>query len=297
MSLSYDYYKTFYYVAKYRSLSKAAVALLCGQPNVTKAIGNLEAQLGCTLFFRTGRGVTLTPEGERLYAHVAIAYEHLTQAEAELLSARELETGTATIGTTETALYGLLIPVLEQFHRAHSKVKLRIFSYSTGQAIQALKNGAVDFCLVTTPLEEARQFRVTRLRDFREILCAGGQYRYLGEQPQDLSVLEDCPVISLGRSTKTYEFYSQFLLPHDREWKTDIEVSTADQMLPLVRRGLGIGFIGEFFLGDALFSGEVREIPLKEPPPCRSICLVEDTSRHLSIASAKIAEILKSAAQ
>ena len=146
-------------------------------------------------------------------------------------------------------------------------------------------------------MEEARQFRVTRLRDFREILCAGGQYRYLGEQPQDLSVLEDCPVISLGRSTKTYEFYSQFLLSHDREWKTDIEVSTADQMLPLVRRGLGIGFIGEFFLGDALFSGEVREIPLKEPPPCRSICLVEDTSRHLSIASAKIAEILKSAAQ
>ena len=38
MSLSYDYYKTFYYVAKYRSLSKAAAALLCGQPNVTKAI-------------------------------------------------------------------------------------------------------------------------------------------------------------------------------------------------------------------------------------------------------------------
>ena len=63
MSLSYDYYKTFYYAAKYRSLSKAAAALLCGQPNVTKAIGNLEAQLGCTLFFRTGRGVTLTPEG------------------------------------------------------------------------------------------------------------------------------------------------------------------------------------------------------------------------------------------
>ena len=46
MDISYDYYKTFYYVARYHSFSAAAAALLCGQPNVTKAIGNLEAQRG-----------------------------------------------------------------------------------------------------------------------------------------------------------------------------------------------------------------------------------------------------------
>ena len=143
VNLSYDYYKIFYYAAKYKSLSRAAAALMCGQPNVTKAIGSLEAQLGCQLFLRTGRGVTLTPEGERLYAHVSVAYEHITQGEAEILSARALETGTVTIGTTETALYGLLIPVLEPFHKAHPRVKLRIFSYSTHQAIQALKSAGV----------------------------------------------------------------------------------------------------------------------------------------------------------
>ncbi len=293
MNLSYDYYKIFYYAAKYRSLSRAAAALMCGQPNVTKAIGNLEAQLGCQLFLRTGRGVTLTPEGERLYAHVAIAFEHIAQGEAELLSAQALETGAVTIGTTETALYGLLIPVLESFHKAHPQVKLRIFSYSTHQAIQALKNGVVDFCLVTTPAEEARAFRVTELTAFRELLCAGGDYRFLGEQSWDLSIFQDYPVISLGRSTKTYEFYSRFFLSRDREWKTDIEVSTADQLLPLVRRGLGIGFIGTFFLRDALAAGEVVEIPLTDTPPQRSICLVEDPNRHNSIAAASILEAVK----
>ena len=294
VNLSYDYYKIFYYAAKYKSLSQAAAALMCGQPNVTKAIGSLEAQLGCQLFLRTGRGVTLTPEGERLYAHVAVAYEHITQGEAEILSARALETGTVTIGTTETALYGLLIPVLEPFHKAHPRVKLRIFSYSTHQAIQALKNGVVDFCLVTTPAEEARAIRVTELGTFREILCAGGDYRFLGEQTRDLSVFQDYPVISLGRSTKTYEFYSRFFLSRDREWKTDIEVSTADQMLPLVSRGLGIGFIAEFFLREALAAGEVVEIPLADTPPRRSICLLEDPSRRGGIAATRILEDIKS---
>ncbi len=294
MNISYDYYKIFFYVAKYKSFSKAAAALLCGQPNVTKAIGNLEAQLGCPLFIRTSRGVSLTPEGEKLYAHVSIAYEHITQGETELLLDRELETGTVSIGTTETALNGLLIPVLEEFHRAYPKVKLRIFSYTTTQAIAALKNGAVDFCLVSTPLEEYRYFRQTTLLEFREVLCAGGEYSFLAGETQPLSILHQYPVISLGRNTKTYEFYSQFFIGHDQEWKADIEVSTADQLLPLIKRGLGIGFVAEFFLKKALNDREVMEIPLEVTPPRRKICLVEDSTRHFSIAAETIVRSIRS---
>ncbi len=38
----------------------------------------------CKLFVRSNRGVTLTPEGEKLFQHVAIAYEQLSTAESEL---------------------------------------------------------------------------------------------------------------------------------------------------------------------------------------------------------------------
>ena len=66
MNVSYDYYRIFYYVAKYGNLSQAAKHLLNNQPNLTRSIKNLEAELGCTLFSRTNRGVKLTPEGERI---------------------------------------------------------------------------------------------------------------------------------------------------------------------------------------------------------------------------------------
>ena len=74
MEITYDYYRIFYYVAKYKSFSKAANVLGSNQPNITKFMNNLESQLRCKLFVRSNRGTVLTPEGEKLYTHVAVAY-------------------------------------------------------------------------------------------------------------------------------------------------------------------------------------------------------------------------------
>ena len=66
MEITYDYYRIFYYAAKYKSFSKAAEILMSNQPNITHFMNNLENQLGCRLFIRSNRGVTLTREGEKL---------------------------------------------------------------------------------------------------------------------------------------------------------------------------------------------------------------------------------------
>lgn len=115
MSVPYDYYRIFYYVAKYSSFTQAAAALHGSQPNITRTINLLEQELGCRLFERSHRGVTLTPEGERLYAHVQIMQEQMQAAEYELASRRSLHSGQIAIGASETALHGLLLPVLRDF--------------------------------------------------------------------------------------------------------------------------------------------------------------------------------------
>ena len=77
MNISYDSYRIFYYVAKYGSISQAAKLLMNSQPNLTRMIKVLESELGCPLFSRTHQGVRLTPEGERLYAHISVAIEQI----------------------------------------------------------------------------------------------------------------------------------------------------------------------------------------------------------------------------
>ena len=64
MYVDWEYYKIFYYVAKYQNFTKAARVLGNNQPNITHSMNRLESQLNCVLFIRSNRGVTLTPEGE-----------------------------------------------------------------------------------------------------------------------------------------------------------------------------------------------------------------------------------------
>ena len=49
MNSNFEYYKIFYYVAKYENLTKAATALKTSQPAVTRTIHKLEGELGCRL--------------------------------------------------------------------------------------------------------------------------------------------------------------------------------------------------------------------------------------------------------
>ena len=62
-------------IAKTHSISKAAENLYMGQPNLSRAIKELEEHLGITIFRRTSRGITVTAEGEEFlqYANRIIA--------------------------------------------------------------------------------------------------------------------------------------------------------------------------------------------------------------------------------
>lgn len=57
MNITYDYYRIFYYVAKCGSFTKAAEIIGNSQPNITRAMNNLESQTGLKLFVRNKRGI------------------------------------------------------------------------------------------------------------------------------------------------------------------------------------------------------------------------------------------------
>ena len=55
MYVDWEYYKIFYYVAKYQNFTRAARVLGNNQPNITHAMNRLESQLNCVLFIRSNR--------------------------------------------------------------------------------------------------------------------------------------------------------------------------------------------------------------------------------------------------
>ena len=293
MYVTWDYYKVFHYVAKYQNFTKAARVLGSNQPNVTHTMNRLEEQLGCVLFIRSNRGVTLTPEGELLYARVSSAAVQIQEAEEELSASATLEHGSISISATETALNIYLSDKLCAFHEDFPKIRLRISNHSTPQAVQAVRNGEVDFAVVSTPAEAEAPLNIVELESFREILVGGRTFTALASQTLSLKELSAYPLISLSEESMTRAFYRQFFLEHDAVLRPDTEAATTDQMLTLVRSELGLAFVPEPMTRNALKSREIVQLTLREEIPARSVCLVYDRHRPLNTAARAFRERLQ----
>ncbi len=68
-------------VAKAGSINKASEVLLTAQPNLSRAIKELEAELGITIFTRSSRGMGLTPEGEEFIGYAKNIMRQLDEIE------------------------------------------------------------------------------------------------------------------------------------------------------------------------------------------------------------------------
>lgn len=291
MYIDYDYYRIFYYVAKCRSFTRAANILVNSQPNITRAVKNLENELGCSLFIRSNRGVKLTVEGEKLYGHISIAVEQIQAGEKELSKYKSLEEGMVSIGVSEVALRCYLLPVLKEYQERYPGVRLRVSNHATPQAIAALRQELVDIALVTTPMDEFKILEARNLKQIQEIAVCGTSFRNLEKKWISLAELSNYPMISLGPQTKTYEFYADWFYQCGVPFVPDIEAATADQILPMVRNNLGIGFVPEEFLHEE-HCDHIFPVCLKEQIPLRFVCLIKRRETALSIAAQELERMI-----
>lgn len=292
MNISYDSYRIFYYVAKYQSFTQAACCLLSSQPNVTRSVKNLEGALGCRLFFRSNRGVRLTPEGEKLYAHIAPAVEHIQAGEEAVAADRSLQSGIVTIAASEIALRCCLLPVLGEYRRCFPGVRIRVSNHSTSQAVAALRGGLADLAVVTAGDGLPRDLTQRRVKEIQEVPVCGEAFSFLPDGPLPLEELARYPLVGLGPDSVSFRFFSRFFSRHNLTFHLDIETASAGQILPIVREGLGIGFVPEEFLRDLPASALVQTIALRDPVPKRAVLLLKRRGQALSAAAGKLEQMI-----
>ena len=291
MNISYDYYRVFYYVAKYKSFTGAAKALYNNQPNITRMMKKLEEELGCALFVRQRHGILLTPEGEKLYAHISIAFEHILNAEEEIARDRGLQEGIVTVAASEIALHCVLLPVLKHFRKSYPGIRVRIANQSTPQAIDLVKKGLADFAIVTEPYELPTGFCTKVLRDIQEVpVCSTAFSLTTGSTLNDQQ-LEKYPLIGLGEQTGSFAFYSSFFHEMGLSFAPDIEAATSDQILPMVKSDLGIGFVPTDFLEKENMEHLII-LNMKPPIPSRNICMLKRKDMPLSIAASELEQLI-----
>ncbi len=90
--------KYFIWVADLGSFSRASESLSVAQSALSRHVADLEVELKQRLFNRTGRGVTLSEAGKRLYTHGRGILEQASRAKQDLLQRNDVPAGKVVVG-------------------------------------------------------------------------------------------------------------------------------------------------------------------------------------------------------
>ena len=130
-----------------RTMLAAAQAVHISQPALSKAIANLEQELGVTLLDRRPRGVEPTPFGETLFRYAKMVDGNLRRAVAEIDAQRGMTRGTIVIGVIPT-MSEVMGRVAQEVLRRHPGLRLKLRVAFSSELTPALLEGELDLALL-----------------------------------------------------------------------------------------------------------------------------------------------------
>lgn len=282
----------FYYVAEFGSFTKAAMILCISQPAISQSIKVLEENLKVRLFVRTAKGVRLTMEGEVLYSYIKKGYETILLGEEALQKMLDFESGEIRIGASDMTLKFYLLPYLEEFHMKYPKIKVTVTNAPTPETIQYLDEGKIDFGIVSEPLEERFDLKITKVRAIEDIFIAGNRYLEFRNRTVDYSELMGISIICLEQNTSTRAYIDHFLSKNQVLLKPEFELATSDMIVQFAVRNLGIGCVVKDFAIEKLKDKELFEIQFNKKIPKRNLCIIEKKKIPLSRAAQQLLDTM-----
>jgi DNA-binding transcriptional LysR family regulator len=135
-------------LAEHQHFGRAAAAVGIAQPPLSKAIAQLESELGVKLFDRTRRGVLPTAAGDALLARARHIDDELAATALDAQRAARGETGSLRIGFIGSALLSMLPTVLRRFRAEQPDVQLQLQAMSTVESTRSLVAGELDLAVI-----------------------------------------------------------------------------------------------------------------------------------------------------
>lgn len=229
----------FYYVARHGGISAAVRKIPYGiqQPAVSGQMGMLEEELGVRLFAR--QPFRLTPEGERLYAHVQPFFDGLAGVAAEVRAAREPE---LRIAGAEMVLRDHLPGVMKQVKKSFPRMRLSL--RGTGYQVEVeewLRQGLVDVAFVPVYPKTPKGLRQTNFVRFPLVLQVptDSPWRSAGELWAQRKIAE--PLLALPETTAFTRNFLNELKRRGITWRSVVEASSLELVSRYAANGDGIG--------------------------------------------------------
>jgi len=292
MALNLHHLRVFAAVAERRGFSSAAAALNLSQPAVSKAVRQLEREVGVPLVERAGRASRLTAAGEQLAARARELFAVETAAEEELRALRGLEAGSLRVGASTTIATYLLPPILARFHDAHPAIALRVVSANTRSITRALLERRLDIALVEGPVEHPR-IEARRWRGDELVLIAPPDHRLVSRRRVGARDLLAERFVVREQGSGTREVAERALSVHGVQPAVALQLGSTEAVKQAVAAGLGLAIVSRYAVADQLALGRIALVRLRGVELGRALTELRLEGRRPSAPAAEFVEYLK----
>lgn len=291
--MKHQHIKAFVRVADSGSIRAAAREMNISQSALTRAMRELEEDVGAELLVRSYRGVAFTPAGTALLKRARLILETIDRARDEVRQISGGSGASITIGITPVLATTVFPAVYQQFVRALPDATLTLTEGLLTGIVPDLIEGRLDFGVaIATQYELPRELSFTPLGNVMSCI-AGRSGHPLAEATQWSELLEARWVLNLTIGSSSNHLLHWL---DDQGWphpKKIVQCTSPMLMLEMMRRTDLVGYGPARLLEDPLSSTGIVPFRVAPLPPASTLGIIRVRGVPLTPAAQLLETFIK----
>ena len=269
-------------VVRHDGFSAAAEAVFATQPTISKAIRQLEDELGEVLLQRSRNGVRLTQAGQIVYRRALALLGEREDMLRELEELRDLQRGELHLGLASLGSDILFAPVFARFRQLHPQIELRVLERGSEALEESLRAGEIELAASLLPVADDLQWQAVRTEPLVALLPR--QHPLAGSASLQLQDLAEVPFVLFEKGFLLNRHIIQACQARGFSPREVTRSGQPDFIVALVAAGLGVALLPRM-IANARLRADVVIVPLDEPELDWKMVLAWRRGGYLSAAA------------
>ncbi|WP_088105764.1 LysR family transcriptional regulator [Halalkalibacter urbisdiaboli] len=277
-------------VAKNLSFTKAATTLHVSQPSISKAIQNLEGELGVPLFYRSPKQLELTDAGKAVLINAKHVLEAFHNLSSELTDMMDLKKGEIRIGIPPIIGAAFFSTLISHFKESYPLVDLILTEVGTKKIREGVDDGSLDIGLVCSIPVQSENFHVITLLDDPLMLVAHSENPLSSKPFVHYKDLEEESFILYRKDFSLHDKIIETCTKHGYYPSVVCETSQKDFIIEMVSAKLGIALLPSKIAMN-ITEQHLVSIPFKQPEINLELGMIWKKNKYLSFAVREFIEL------
>jgi DNA-binding transcriptional LysR family regulator len=284
--------RAFVEVVRQGGFTPAAKKVFATQSTISKAIKQLEDEIGVPLLDRIGHRSQPTAAGEIVYQRALRMLTERDDLIAELDELRGLKRGTLRLGLPPVGSSTLFAPLFATYRSRYPGIDIRLVEHGSDRLDELLASGEIELAASLLPVAEGLQWQEVR-REPLSVLISD-RHELSRRRSLDLPALRDLPFILFESGFALNRIILDACRRHGFEPAVVGRSSQIDFIVELAAAGLGIGFLPRM-IAEQRKNPSLKRIPLAEPQTDWHMAMTWRRGGYLSHAAKAWLELVQQA--